>query len=117
MKFSDLLTSVDIGKTVSVEIIKDAREALGGSFVGNIALDYITESQEKEITMSSYSKSKKGCATCEFWGGTRKPNSSYAEVGSSSSKGKCYLKGGPQYNTDMSPEGSCTKWKAWAVLS
>jgi len=116
MKFSDLLNSDDIGKTVSDEIIKDVKEGLGGSFVGNMVLDYITESREKEITMSSYSKNNKGCATCEFWGGNRKPSGSSAEVGSSSAKGKCYLKGGPQYNSDMSPEGSCNKWKEWAQL-
>jgi hypothetical protein len=116
MKFLDLLKSDNIGKTVSDEIIKDAKEAVGGSFVGNMILDCITDSKEREITMSTYSKSNKGCATCEYWGGTRKPSSSYADV-SSNSKAKCYLNGGPQYNTDMSPEGSCSKWKQWAVLS
>ena len=67
--------------------------------------------------MSEHSKL---CATCEYWMGTRQPNTygSAVVLPEQSVKGKCWCLNGPHARADRySNSTTCSRYKKWAVLN
>lgn len=69
-----------------------------------------------EYQMSGNSKL---CATCEYWVGSRQPNTfgSTVILEDQSIKGKCFCLNGPHARTErLSNSTSCFCYKKWATL-
>lgn len=67
---------------------------------------------------STVNSSNKICASCTFWGGSRKTDTYGQSItfDSDSTRGRCYSKNGGYRNTDMPARGVCDKWKKWEAL-
>jgi hypothetical protein len=73
----------------------------------------------QEVNMSrSIGRFEKNCATCEFWGGSRKLSSfrDAVEYADDNVKGECVAIGGFFSRRQTSARQACDKWVKWSVL-
>lgn len=60
---------------------------------------------------------RKRCASCERWGGTRRPGATpeFVMIESETSTGIC--QGGPWDSTERRARCACGHWKCWPLLA